>query len=128
MTTDCAAFLAERLKGVGGSDVSSLFNEGYGCRRRLFYQKTSAVPDFPREENDAMSLGKFLENWFADKYSRTTGRRVVSYDDPFVHPVHQWARVNLDRAACREDGTWGAQEIKAMGRAMYYKNQAGRFA
>lgn len=116
-------FLAERKLGIGGSDVSSLFNEGYGCRRRLWYDKTNAIPDFPREETDAMSLGKFLESWFADKYRRTTGRPVYSYDKPFVHPQHPELRDNLDRSVAHEDGRLGAQEIKAMGRAMFYKTK-----
>lgn len=116
-------FLLQRKAGIGGSDVSSLFSEGYGCRRRLFYDKIGAIPDFPREENDAMSLGKFLESWFADKYQRTTGRPVYSYDKAFVHPAYPELRVNLDRSAAHENGHLGAQEIKAMGRAMYYKTK-----
>lgn len=91
-TAERASFLADRMTGIGGSDCASLFNVGWGCRRRLWYSKLETPPDFPREENDMMALGQVLEPFFLEKYVRETGRKVEAtiaiYRRPplLVHP------------------------------------------
>lgn len=119
--TDREAWLAERRTGIGGSDCASLFNVGYGCRRRLWYDKTGATPDYPREESDLMALGKLLEPFFADKYAERT-ERGLSTSRSMQHHTHPEIRVNADRLINAEDRPGiGVLEIKAMGRAMFYK-------
>jgi predicted phage-related endonuclease len=39
-------WLAERKKGIGGSDAASILSEGYGCPRALFYDKAGVEPDY----------------------------------------------------------------------------------
>ena len=145
--TDRAAFLADRKKGVGGSDIASLFGVGWGCRRRLFYDKTSHVPDYPREENLLMALGNVLEPWFAERYAKETGRGVTVEDDPMINDAVPNLRVNVDRGTINEpwpqewiedpdgpapkaDGNevldWvlkhkGILEIKSVGRSAFFK-------
>ena len=51
MPIDRAQFLQDRKQGVGGSDIASLFNIGWGCKRRLFYDKTNTPEDFPRDSS-----------------------------------------------------------------------------
>jgi YqaJ-like viral recombinase domain len=91
-TSEREQFLAERQQGIGGSDCASLFSIGWGCRRRLWYQKTNHAPDFPRDESDLMALGNILEPFFLDKYRFETARAVESSRTMFtkgkllVHP------------------------------------------
>lgn len=55
-------FLAERLTGIGGSDVASLLGlEPYGCRRKLWYEKTGVSADFPFAGNNHTARGTALE-------------------------------------------------------------------
>lgn len=120
------AFLAERKQGIGGSDIASVFNEGYGCELRLWREKRGEVPDYPREENDAMLLGTALEPFFAMKYERESRRSVVVLKRPVVHPLYPELRVNIDRMIMpsdnREDeGSSGVLEIKSVGKGVYYK-------
>lgn len=120
------AFLAARKKGIGGSDIASLMNVGYGCARRLWYDKRDVVPDFPPEDNPAMKLGRHMESFFADLYAEKTGYSVVEMKGPVVHPVFKELRPNIDREVmpwkdCGSLETPWVAEIKALGRAMFDK-------
>lgn len=119
-TPEREAWLATRRLGVGGSDAASLFSEGWGCRRRLWYDKTGTPEDFPREENKLMAMGKILEAYFAEEYAKETGRNTEVADEAFVHPEIPQLRVNVDRGVFR-DGIQGVLEIKSSGRAAFYK-------
>ena len=115
-------WLAERKKGIGGSDCAAVFGVGYGCPKRLYLDKRGEVPDFPREDNEAMRLGRVLEPFFAEQYERRTGRQVVIAPEPAVHARHPELRVNVDRMIMRDgDSEAGVLEIKSVGRATYYK-------
>ncbi len=115
------AFLAERATGIGGSDVASLFNIGYGCQLRLWREKRGETPDFPRLETGAMKLGNILEPFFAAEYSRITERQVVSRGVA-RHPLHNELLVHVDRIIFGgERIDPGVLEIKAVSRAMFYK-------
>jgi putative phage-type endonuclease len=121
-------WLAERRLGIGGSDAASLFNVGWGCRRRLWYDKTNKPQDYPREETKPMALGRVLEPFFAEEYETQTGRTVVNHDQPFVHPEIPELRVNVDRSVYigkDEDAPMGVLEIKSCGRAAFYKYKTG---
>lgn len=115
-------WLAERRMGVGGSDCASMFNVGYGCRRRLFYDKRDTPKDYEREQTKAMELGNVLEPWFAEQYALATGREVDVIEESVVHPSVPEMRVNVDRAVL-DNGRdkAGVLEIKSVGRAVFYK-------
>lgn len=116
--------LAERKKGIGGSDVASLWSLGYGCRRRLFYDKTNVPPDFEREATPAMELGVFLESWFAERYAIAAHRLLTKAGASSIHPKFPELRVNIDRIIIDElepDREVGILEIKSVGRAVFYK-------
>ncbi len=119
-----AEFLQLRATGIGGSDASAVFNVGWGCARRLTYEKRGIEPDYPFEATDVMELGNVLEPFFADKYADKTGR-TVSKAASFAHKIHPELRVNVDRLILNvpgKDGT-GVLEIKSQGRGAYYKTK-----
>lgn len=100
-----AAWLAERKKGIGGSDVAAVFGEKYGCPRALFFDKTGVEPDYEHSEAslDLFDRGHALEPIVAERFARESGwsvRRMparVSKDKP-------WMRVNVDRIILSVDG------------------------
>lgn len=114
-------FLAERTCGVGGSDVAAVFNVGYGCALKLWREKRGEKPDYPREESGPMKLGNWLEPHIADEYARLTGRE-VRVRGVAHHPDHPELLVHIDREIIdpAREGP-GVLEIKALGRAMFYK-------
>ena len=124
MTPDRTAWLAERRTGIGGSDAASLLGIGWGCQRRLWYDKRGTPEDYPLKETAAMSLGSFLESWFADTYAHQSHRLVEVEEAAHVHPMIPELRVNIDRWVWRELSEAeerGVLEIKSCGRGAYYK-------
>lgn len=114
------AFLAERKLGIGGSDIASVFGIGYGCKRRLWFDKRGVPEDYPREETAAMKLGTILEPFFADEYARLTSRTIgQTFSEP--HRDFPELRVNADRNIYMDDATTWVLEIKSVGRAVFYK-------
>ena len=124
--TEREKFLAERKTGIGGSDAASLFSIGYGCERRLFYDKTGVAEDHPREETKAMSLGKLMEPWFAAEYAKEAGNEVVQ-DAVFVrYPKQPELCVHIDGwvknpSPSKNRINSGVAEIKSCGRGAFYK-------
>lgn len=116
-------FLDERKSGLGGSDIASLFGIGYGCRRRLWYDKSGIEPDYPQEETALMELGQILEPYFADKYQERTGRQVTRDSRVIRHFNHPELLVHLDGMLSYDPAGRGAGvlEIKSVGRAVYFK-------
>lgn len=113
----------ERLTGIGGSDIASLFNIGWGCRRRLFYEKTATPPDFAKQETDAMKLGKVLEDFFAEKYKSKSDRQIRNCSLS-RHSFFDALLVHVDRLVVRQDigpKHLGVLEIKSVGRNVFYK-------
>jgi predicted phage-related endonuclease len=123
--TNRSSFLGERKKGVGGSDVASVFNVGYGCRLRLWREKRNEQPDYPREDSAQMELGRHLESYFAARFARATGLDVVIKNEPTIHPAFPELRVNVDRmihaAEDPDEDNIGVLEIKSVGRDVFYK-------
>lgn len=110
--TDRIAWLAERRKGLGGSDIQHIFNEEpYGCARRLFYDKRDEPKDFPEEETAIMQRGTRLEDLVAELYAERTGRTVEKRGS-IVSETHPWARVSPDRAIVGDERGEGTLEIK----------------
>jgi putative phage-type endonuclease len=108
-------FLAERKKGVGGSDVHALFNlPPRGCQRALWYDKTNVPEDFPFTGNNHTQRGIELEALIADKYSAVCGRQTGMALN-VVHGQLPVLRVNIDRIILpvRDDSTPGVLECKA---------------
>lgn len=115
-------WLEERRKGIGGSDCASLFNIGYGCRRRLWYDKRAVPEDFEREETKLMKLGRVLEPFFAEEFARQTDR-IVSISNSCEHPTIPQLRVNADRLQWKTIPGFGMGilEIKSVGREVFYR-------
>lgn len=123
LTTPRETFLAERLTGLGGSDAASVFGIGWGCRRRLFYEKRGIEPDYPRPETAAMELGVILEPYFREKYEKETGREVVAniYDRASLHADFPELMVHPDGLVRESNGEMNrVLEIKTVGRAVFY--------
>lgn len=117
-------WLAERRTGIGGSEAAAVFNVGWGCARQLAYDKRQIPSDFPFDETLAMQLGTALEPFFADQYSKITGR-TLSAPASLFHPTHPELRVNVDRLIepVPEHKGPGVLEIKSQGRAVFAKTK-----
>lgn len=114
-------FLARRLTCIGGSDAASLFNEGYGCLRRLFYSKRDIQQDSPIDDLPIIRRGQKLEHVAADEFAIATGRRVEEIG-LVRHPDHPFIGSHQDRveySSHRPDP--GTVEIKVLGRETFMR-------
>lgn len=94
------AWLEERRRFIGGSDSASLFPEEsrYGCDVRLFFDKTSTPPDYPRpqREEDILKRGHIWENVVALYFQESTGLKIRRIGAR-VSKDHPGMGVNMDR-------------------------------
>ena len=115
------SFLADRQTCIGGSDAASLFSEGYGCLRRLFYSKRGVPQDFSIDDLPVIRRGQKLERVAAEEFSIQSGRAIQEVGLA-RHPEHPEIGVHLDRvqiADFRPDP--GVVEIKVLGRETFAK-------
>lgn len=97
---DRPRWLAERRKGIGGSDVAALMGEGkYSTEYDVWLDKTGRVAD--KEQTIQMEMGARMEDAIASKFSDDYGLEVRRRGmlRSKAHPVHLY---NADRLA--EDG------------------------
>jgi putative phage-type endonuclease len=89
-------FLIRRKKYLGGSDISSIFQDNkYSSPLKVYTDKLSD------EINDTQTLrtrvGSDLESYVASLYEEKTGNITEIDETLFVHPEHKFAAANIDR-------------------------------
>ncbi|MFT3791564.1 MAG: YqaJ viral recombinase family protein [Rudaea sp.] len=88
-------FLAERRRGIGGSDVAAILGMSkWKSALDVYLDKRGEAPEQP--DNESMLWGRALEPVIRQQYAERTGRVVLVPTAPVVHPVHTFARANLD--------------------------------
>lgn len=79
-----AEFLAERMTGIGGSDLGAILGlSRYRTPLDVWMEKTGRAES--QESNLAMRFGTMAEKFVADEYTATTGRRVENYTRMLRH-------------------------------------------
>lgn len=93
-------WLAERRKGIGGSDAAAAVGlSKWKTPLELYLDKRG---EFHQEETEAMRWGTILEPVVRQEYANRTGRTVEVPGKILRHPTFAFALVNLDGIA---DGT-----------------------
>lgn len=81
-----AEFLAERMTGLGGSDLGPILGlPGFRTSVDVWAEKTGRVP--PSESSLQMRFGTFAEEFVAQEYSAATGLRVQRFNPMLRHPT-----------------------------------------
>lgn len=126
MTDERAAWLEERRRFLGGSDMPHVFNEEASCARQLAYSKLATKPDFPDElaaleRDEILRGGRAAERFVAEEYGERTGRALIVPEGPFIHPEVPFARAHLDREILPIEGHDGpgALEVKTHNEYLY---------
>ena len=124
----------KRRKGIGGSEWVSLMaivdeaKYKYGCQRRIFYDKTGFVPDFPVQITAAMERGSVLEPIVHEMFMmHNADIELLEYhewppDVEFILPGEkrpEWWIGNPD-GIYREDGELGIEELKTMNEHVFH--------
>jgi putative phage-type endonuclease len=116
---DEAQWLANRSRGIGGSDIGTICGVNkYSSARLLYFKKTGQFQDsesfsFSEQAQERMHFGHKLEPLVADEFMARTGKKVVICPATLQHKEHPWALANIDRVIVDENETpVGLLEIK----------------
>jgi len=81
-----AAFHAERLTGLGGSDIGAILGlSKFRTPVDVWAEKTGRVA--PQESSLQMRFGTYAEEFVAQEYTAATGKRVQRFNPMLRHPT-----------------------------------------
>lgn len=115
-------WLALRKKSLGGSEVSAILGMNpYSSPLQVYANKKNLVKDI--KDNEAMRLGRDLEDYVAKRYTEATGNKVRNDHWMYMDDEYDYLTANIDR---RIVGQNAALECKVMGNgAAKYNFDAG---
>lgn len=102
-------WLANRTRGIGGSEIGTICGVNkYSSPRLLYFKKTGQHEDsasftFNEASKERMHFGHKLEPLVADEYMERTGKKVVICPATLRHKDHPWMLANIDRVIVDED-------------------------
>lgn len=101
-------WLEHRRKSIGGSDASAIIGMNSYCSAyTVWADKLGKIP--PKEDNEAMRLGRDLEDYVAKRFTEETGKKVRRENNILVNPKYPFAHANVDRMIIGEDAGFEAK-------------------
>ena len=95
-------WLEYRRKSIGGSDAASIIGLNPWCSPyAVWADKLGRIP--PKEDNEAMRLGRDLEDYVAKRFTEKTGKKVRRENSIIINPEYPFAHANVDRLVIGED-------------------------
>lgn len=90
-------WLYDRLKGIGGSDVGAVLGlNKYKSAYTLWAEKCGLLQE-DQEDNEAMRVGRDLEQYVADRFTEATGKKIRKSGFSFQSEKHPFMLANVDR-------------------------------
>ena len=95
-------WLEQRKKAIGGSDASSIIGlNPWSSPYTVWADKLGKIP--PKEDNEAMRLGRDLEDYVAQRFCEKTGKKVRRERAILYNKDYPFAHANVDRMVVGED-------------------------
>ena len=95
-------WLNHRSKTIGGSDASAILGmNSYSSPYTVWAEKLGKLP--PKEDNEAMRIGRDLEDYVAKRFTEATGKKVRRENNILINPEYPFAHANVDRMIIGED-------------------------
>lgn len=95
-------WLEQRRKTIGGSDAASLCGlNSYSSPYSVWADKMGLLPK--KEPNEAMRLGTDLEQYVAERFTESTGKKVRRDRHIIINSDYPFAHANVDRVIIGED-------------------------
>jgi len=110
----------QRMKGIGGSDVAAVLGiSRWKSALRVYLEKIDEAPE--EEENEAMEIGRKIEDFIAGLFKEKTGMYVQRCNAILQNSEYPWMIANIDREIYDEaTDSWGILELKNV--SEYMKN------
>ena len=106
-------WLEHRQKSIGGSDASAILGMNTYCSPyTVWADKLGKLP--PKEDNEAMRLGRDLEDYVAKRFTEKTGKKVRRENNIITNPDFPYAHANVDRMVVGEDAGLECKTTSAM--------------
>lgn len=106
-------WLELRRKGIGGSDAGAVLGMNpWASPYTVWADKLGKLP--PKEDNEAMRVGRDLEDYVAQRFTEATGKKVGRRNQIFLHPEHDWMLANIDRQVVGENAGLECKTAKAI--------------
>lgn len=107
------AWLEERRKSIGGSDAPSIIGlNPWQSPYTVWADKLGKLP--PKEDNEAMRLGRDLEDYVAKRFTEATGKKVRRENFIITNPQYPFAHANVDRMVVGEDAGFEAKTTSVL--------------
>ena len=95
-------WLEHRRRSIGGSDAAAIIGlNPWASAYSVWAEKLGVIP--PKEDNEAMRLGRDLEDYVAKRFCEETGKRVRRENSIIINPNYPFAHANVDRLIVSED-------------------------
>ena len=89
-------WLEHRRRSIGGSDAAAIIGlNPYSSAYAVWADKLGVIP--PKEDNEAMRLGRDLEDYVAKRFTEATGKKVRRENSIIINPDYPFAHANVDR-------------------------------
>jgi putative phage-type endonuclease len=106
-------WLEHRRNSIGGSDASAILGmNSYSSPYTVWADKLGKLP--PKEDNEAMRLGRDLEEYVAKRFTEATGKKVRRENNILINPDIPFAHANVDRMIIGEDAGFEAKTTSAL--------------
>lgn len=106
-------WIEHRRKSIGGSDASAIIGmNNYSSPYTVWADKLGKLP--PKEDNEAMRLGRDLEEYVAKRFTEETGKKVRRENNILINPDIPFAHANVDRMIVGEDAGFEAKTTSAL--------------
>lgn len=90
-------WLADRKKGIGGSDVGAVLGLNKYKSTYTLWAEKSGLLHTEEVDNESMRIGRDLEDYVARRFMEATGHEVVTSDYSFQSKEHPFMLANVDR-------------------------------
>ena len=95
-------WLKHRMESIGGSDAAGIIGmNAYSSPYSVWADKTGRTA--PKEDNEAMRIGRDLEDYVAKRFTEATGKKVRRENFILRNPDIPFAHANVDRIVIGED-------------------------
>lgn len=109
-------WLSYRRNGIGGSDAAVVCGlSPYRSKIELWADKTGRLPDI--EDNEAMRVGRDLEDYVAQRFCEATGKKVRRHNAMYSHDEYDFIRANVDRDIVGENAGLECKTTSAFARS-----------
>lgn len=109
-------WLADRAKGIGGSDVGALLGLNKYKSPYTLWAEKSGLLHAEEVNNEAVRVGHDLEQYVAERFMEATGHTVVTSDYSFQSERYPFMLANVDRLLTDEESGLECKTASALTR------------